>query len=177
MSEMTNRTSDRKIVANRSNSKKSSGPKNTIRTRLNALKHGLLADALTELDDRENYGRLHATLEEDYVPRTRLECYLVERIAFCIVRLDRACKLESEYIAEVEAASTFTYVHGCPSGRGDLVPTDSDKPPRLPVFVMPGLIDLYQRYETAVESKLYRAIAQLQKLRCERHPHQEQRET
>jgi hypothetical protein len=48
-------SSARRIAANRINRQKSHGPKNATSTRLNATKHGLLAQGITELDDVEGY--------------------------------------------------------------------------------------------------------------------------
>jgi len=43
--------SARKLAANQENAQKSTGPINTISTRYNAAKHGLLSEGVTELDN------------------------------------------------------------------------------------------------------------------------------
>jgi hypothetical protein len=50
-----NPASERKIEANTRNALRSTGPKDTTATRFNAVKHGLLAAGVTELDDAEGY--------------------------------------------------------------------------------------------------------------------------
>jgi len=74
------------------------GPKDTTSTRLNAVTHGLLAQGLTELDDPDAYRLLVQRLTTTHQPVGDLECFLIERIAFHIIRLKRAGRLEAEYI-------------------------------------------------------------------------------
>lgn len=95
---MDKNTSSQKADANRKNALRSTGPKDTTSTRLNATKHGLLAQGLTELDDADAYRLLLERLTTRYQPVGDLEGFLVERIAFHITRLKRAGRLEAEYI-------------------------------------------------------------------------------
>ena len=92
---MTNRGS-----ANRENSKKSTGPTNTRSTRFNATKHGLLSAGITELDDAEGFRALLGDLTKQKDPQGPVETYLVACAALDMVRLQRARRLESEFITE-----------------------------------------------------------------------------
>jgi hypothetical protein len=154
-----------KADSNRLNSQSSTGPHDTNSTRLNAVKHGLLAKGITDLDDSEAYESLVERLAEAYRPVGDLEEFFVERIAFHMIRLQRAGRLEAEYInGEINSSVNRLGLEG----------------PFDPVVVTPGsaivgalstinLVSGFQRYETAIESKLYRAINQLERLQRSRH--------
>ncbi len=155
-----------KADSNRLNSQSSTGPHDTNSTRLNAVKHGLLTKGITDLDDPEAYESLAQRLAEAYRPVGDLEEFFVERIAFHMIRLQRAGRLEAEYINGE--------IHSPVNGPGLESPFD-------PVVGTPGpsaivsalssmnLVSGFQRYETAIESKLYRAINQLERLQRARH--------
>ena len=122
-----------KTDSNRLNAQNSTGPRDATLTRFNAVKHGLLAKGITELDDAEAYESLVQRLTLDRDPVGDLEIFWVRRIAFCMTRLDRAARLEATYInAEIHPPSQEL------SG--------------------------FQRYETAIENKLYRAIHELERI-------------
>jgi hypothetical protein len=53
-----------KAYSNRLNARSSTGPRDTGSTRLNAVKHGLLAKGITELDDSEAYVSLAQRVAE-----------------------------------------------------------------------------------------------------------------
>ena len=146
--------------SNRKNAQRSTGPRDTASIRLNALQHGLLAKGLTELDDSDAYESLIHRLTDAYRPVGDLEMFFVERIAFHMIRVRRAGRLEAEYItAEIHPpvkASLFDLTE----------PTIVE--PGLPAAVgalsAMSLASGFQRYETAIENKLYRAINQLERL-------------
>jgi len=119
-----------------------------------------LARGITELDDSDAYESLVQRLTASYRPVGDLEIFWVRRIAFGMVRLDRAARLEAEYItAEIH-----------PSVRDQVLPA-LECPTIEPEFSATvgsvGAINLvsgFQRYETAIENKLCRAINQLERL-------------
>ena len=98
--------SERKLGANRRNAKRSTGPKNTTRSRYNAQKHGLLSKAAiiedgdAKEDPREQEDLLEA-LWEDLAPEGAMEEFLVDRIANCVWRLRRAQRAEVGEIRRV----------------------------------------------------------------------------
>jgi hypothetical protein len=95
-----------KADSNRLNSQNSTGPGDTTLTRFNAVKHGLSAKGMTELDDSEAYESIVQRLTLDYHPVGDLEIFWVRRIAFCMTRLYRAARLEASYIdAEMHPSS------------------------------------------------------------------------
>lgn len=95
--------SDKQLAANRRNAQLSTGPRTPEgkdRSRWNALKHGVLSQALipeplAECESRCEYDRLLDTLREDLGCATALEEILVERIATCYWRLARLVRSEA----------------------------------------------------------------------------------
>ena len=147
----------KRISANRRNAKKSTGPNNTTSTRFNAAKHGLLAAGITELDDAEEYRNTLRCLDQAYL--AKLETFLLERIALTMIRLRRSARLEAEYITDVLNPPIYG---------------EAQEPLRMPLFerplIDPGLpapidsekfeplVKTFQRYDTALENKLFRAM-------------------
>jgi hypothetical protein len=150
-------TCNAKVSANRRNAKKSTGPNDTSSTRLNATKHGLLSEGITELDDADGYRETLHRLQERY--SDELDNFLVERIALFMVRLRRAPRLEAELVTSV--------LH--PPVRGGLDSlTDFVIDPGQPALIDSEGVEIlarYQRYESANENKLYRAMNQLERIR------------
>ena len=146
-----------KTDSNRLNAQNSTGPGDTTLTRFNAVKHGLLAKGITELDDSDAYESLLQRLTLSYDPVGDLEIFLVRRIAFCMTRLDRAARLEANYInaeihppsQEQDCLAPITAEHGLSTAVGALSAIN--------------LVSGFQRYETAIENKLYRAIHELER--------------
>jgi hypothetical protein len=146
-----------KADSNRLNAQNSTGPGDTTSTRFNAVKHGLLAKGITELDDADAYESLVQQLTLAYDPVGDLEIFWVRRIAFCMTRLDRAARLEANYInAEIhppsheqDSMARITPELGFSTGVGALSAIN--------------LVSGFQRYETAIENKLYRAIHELER--------------
>ena len=140
--------------SNRVNAQSSTGPRDTTSTRFNAVNHGLLARGITELDDSDAYESSIQRLTVAYRPVGDLEIFLVRRIAFCMVRLNRAARLEAEYItAEIH-----------PPVQEEFLPiVEPGLPAAVRALSAVNLVSGFQRYETAIENKLYRAINQLER--------------
>jgi hypothetical protein len=83
--------STKKLVANRANAKKSTGPKSAegkARSSLNSWKHGLTAERILIVgEDAREFETLCAELMEEWKPKSRTECALVERMAVQFWRL------------------------------------------------------------------------------------------
>jgi len=167
--------SARKLAANQENAQKSTGPINTISTRYNAAKHGLLSEGVTELDNPTMFCDFCSRLSAQFQPVGEVEISLVRRIGLCLVRLGRAAMLEAEFItAEINPPVTkTTYPPPDPNAawifdmvdrsRGTTVVLDPGLPERLSAPDVETLLT-FQRYETAIENKLYRALNQLERL-------------
>lgn len=94
--------SEKQMVANRANAKRSTGPKSTqgkALSRMNAYRHGLTAETIVIGDeDPRAFDRLRAELEEEYYPRPGIESELVERLAVLMWRLRRIPVFEAALI-------------------------------------------------------------------------------
>ncbi len=171
-----------KLDSNRLNAQKSTGPKDTASTRFNATKHGLLAEGVTELDNPEGFEGLCAKLQADLQPVGEVEKFLTHRIALCIVRVKRAAQLEAEFttaqlnppIVETKIIETGEMTKFM-EGQYDVTETivqDAGLPARLSIEDVGAMIDKFQRYETAIENKLYRAMNQLERMQRQRRGEQ-----
>ena len=103
--------SEKQLKANRNNSKLSSGPKDTSRTRSNALRHGLLTkEALIGTgngrEDPRLLEELSNALWEDLAPTGALEEILVQEIISIIWRKRRLLRHESA-LASQQAAQAI----------------------------------------------------------------------
>jgi hypothetical protein len=99
--------SDRVIAANRSNSEKSTGPRNVSSVKRNALKHGLLAKHIVFRDQEEKteFAAFMEGLEEDLSPNGVLEHILAEEIGTCWWKLRILLPMEMEDIRSRHVAS------------------------------------------------------------------------
>lgn len=158
--------SKRKIGANQANALRSTGPQNSALTRYNALRHGLLAEGVTVMDDPASFPGFCSRLEDNFAPIGEVEKALVRRVALCLVRLRRAARIEAEFITEkLNPAKTRT-VFSDGSELHDLVETvivDPGMPASLSTADVEELQTL-QRYETSIEGKLYRALHQVERM-------------
>jgi hypothetical protein len=95
-------TSEKQIAANRANAQRSTGPKTEVgkvRSRRNAWKHGLTAQAITIAgEDPHDFEILRQQLWDDYQPVPGMECVLVDRLAEQTWRLRRAPVFEAALI-------------------------------------------------------------------------------
>ena len=86
-------TSQKVIERNRRNSLHSPGPRNTQRTRYNALKHGLLAAGLTPWDDAEAFQENIHALTAIYSSSDPVDTFLIEQMALEMLRSRRTARL------------------------------------------------------------------------------------
>jgi hypothetical protein len=159
---------------NRRNAAKSTGPKDTTSTRFNAVKHGLLAEGVTELDAPESFPDFCAKLAAELKPVGEIESFLTRRIALGMVRLRRVTLLEAEFLtAQLNPPVTKTRL----SPVNQIAEMDADQieevdpgiPARLSADAADALVNTFSRYETAIENKLFRAMNQLERLQRLRH--------
>jgi hypothetical protein len=95
-------TSFRQIEANRGNAVKSTGPsteEGKLRSRLNAIRHGLCAETVIDIiEDSEDYRTFEAAIIADYDAETAVEGELVLRLASLLWRLRRATSIETDLL-------------------------------------------------------------------------------
>ena len=155
-------SSDKRIAANRENSKKSPGPRNTTSTRFNAVKHGLLASGITELDDAEGYRALLDLLIEDKKPAGVIEDFLVESISLEMVRVRRARRLEAEYITG--ELNPPIVKHKFFDEDELLVKVDPGIPAPMGFERSQRLVSIFQRYESTFALRMLRFMHELERL-------------
>jgi len=147
----------KKLEANRQNSKKSTGPRTPAgkqRSRLNALKHGILAKAVViqggpGRERRAEFDQLLLAFWQHYAPQGPIEEMLVERMATLKWRLARVYRSERGEIASNLA----------------LDPDEVSESDYLPGSMVS---DRLVRYETMLERAFYRALTELERLQRSR---------
>ena len=96
-------TTQKQIGANRRNSRRSTGPKTRTgkaESKMNAMKHGLLATNLIVRDeDPVEFTCVLESLVDEFQPQGPLEEQLVERVAACMWRLRRLYRIEAGIFA------------------------------------------------------------------------------
>ena len=99
MSTVKRPISDKKLAANRANSKKSTGPKTPRGKAIasqNALEHGLTARDTTILgQDYTTFTGIHEQLRATWQPANAQEDLLVQRLASLETRLQRCVRMET----------------------------------------------------------------------------------
>jgi hypothetical protein len=118
--------SSKKIVANRSNAKKSTGPRTLrgkSRARWNALKHGAFA-TLRPIrgEDAKAYRDLSERVLTETTPKTAIECMLVDQIIGDMWRLKRVEQAERAYFEQIRKAALSRAVRLLSAEEIQLVP-------------------------------------------------------
>ena len=150
-------TSEAKIVANRRNALKSTGPKTERgkeRARLNALRHGMTAKQLVASDeDFGDFARFNAELRATLAPADAVEEQLVDGIVVSTWRLRRAWRTEAAVI-KLEARRADYW----------------DKPSvaAVPISRAAQELERISRYEAALERLIQRAYAALERRQARR---------
>jgi hypothetical protein len=151
-------TSQKKIESNRRNALHSTGPRNTQRTRHNAIRHGLLAEGLTEWDDPAEYQEIIHALMAIYPSTDPVDTFLIEQMALEMLRSRRTARLEAE---------TITALSSRPDPSSD--PTSDRCSPMIDPMIMkeyagPAL-DRLQRYASANLNRMLRCRRELERMR------------
>ncbi len=102
-------TSEARILANRENAKKSTGPRTDegkVRSRRNALRHGLAGEGVVlPPEDEARLRERIAAWGECLGPRNALEEYLISRAALHSVKLDRTTRVDAaRVLSQVQQA-------------------------------------------------------------------------
>lgn len=156
--------SKKKLEANRKNAQKSTGPKDTVVTRLNAMKHGILSrDILIKGENKKNLEKLGKKLRIELAPQGELENILVDRIVSSTWRLKRVIRVERNYIQ---------------SEYDDCKWDDWNKKERLENEAWNLVVTRelgnsntwfnLLRYETAIEKQVYKALHELIRIQSAR---------
>ena len=120
-------------------------------SRYNAQKHAILRETVSEYE-KVDAGSFYDDLADDINPKGRLQELMVEIIASDTIRLQRISKAESEAIKESIGAS-----------KSELKFSEHSYIPDLSSKAIERL-DLYSRYQTATENRIFRALLILRQL-------------
>src|SRR5579864_308859 len=149
-----NVTSENVVERNRANAQHSTGPRDTSKTRFNALKHGIQAKTLTPFDDVEQYDEIIRGLDVLYPIRNPFAIPLKAQIALDTIRLPRSGRIEADSITSL-----------CnPLARSNASTSDEFIPiidPNMMVYVSQWL-GLSTRYETAAINRIMRLLKALE---------------
>ena len=150
------------IDANRRNAQKSTGPKTPegrAAVRLNGVKHGLTAETLILAgESTEDFEAMLDAFESEHQPETALEATLVRQAAMCAWRLQRVYRAEAGFFRSSEQEI---------KDDDERLATIFQKDVPRPGF-WTGTLAYLTRYEAHIERALYRALAELRRLRADR---------
>ena len=151
--------SEAQILANRRNAERSCGPKSPegkMRSRANALKHGLTGEgvALTN-EDAAEVERMYAAFEADFRPSDEMGRLLIRRMATCGVRMERSVLQETAALSErvLEAQAEAEANGEDPIEAGHRAMFDPSKEACLA-----------RKYEAAAERGFFRALKEFRQL-------------
>jgi len=128
-------------------------------SKYNAQKHSILRESATEYE-KVDYEELRQELSSDLKSNGRTQEMLVEIIALNMIKLVRIAKSEAEKIKQLTSKYT--------KAETDLEifkPAHYEYNPDLDYTV--EHFDLFARYQTATENRIYRAIIALKQLQNE----------
>ena len=157
---MSGKISKKQLEANRNNSKlggvKTPEGKETIK--YNALKHGILKQVITEYEE-EAYEGIFEYLREHYAPIGIIETLLVEKIAIIYIKSFRIAKAESEYMQSILNPSIEKLAR-----YETMLLEKEGYEPKVKVQMVEKLQNIYSRYETTTENRLYKAMHELERM-------------
>ena len=161
--------SDKQLEANRQNAKLGGvkTPEGKAISSLNAVKHSILTNILTE-DEAKDAAVVQARLTKEYDPQSLIEEVLIERITVWYVRLQRAVKAESEQIKQIQDPRVTEEVHLLPLLTETKIIREGYKP-KIVESQVEGLSKTYLRYETTIERNFYKALHELQRVQATRN--------
>src|SRR5215213_2975389 len=116
-------TTYKQIEANRGNARRSSGPsteQGKLRSRRNAVRHGLTAETVIgALEDAEDYKAFEAAVIADYDAQSAVERELVLRLASLLWRIRRATMMETG-LFDIQARQLLEFRRRRDAQRGSL---------------------------------------------------------
>ncbi len=148
--------SDKQFEANRANAQlggvKTDEGKQIVK--FNARKHGILGNLVAKYED-DFYKNYLEQLFDEFQPTSMIENMLVERIALYYLKLYRLTKAESEFLQSCLNPTIYKSYFDEDVEKGYM--------PTVNAAHMQQLLEIYSRYEIAIENRLYKAIHQLKK--------------
>lgn len=137
-------------------------PEGKTVSKYNAQKHGILRISVTDYE-KEFYSQILEDLTMQYEPQGIIEQILIERIAINYLKLFRVQKAETEYMKSIlhprVTSSDMSFALG---SIGDEV-ISYGYTPKITEGAVAKLSDIYGRYETTIENRLFRALHELER--------------
>jgi hypothetical protein len=171
-------TTKRQLEANQRNAAKSTGPRTDEgkqASRLNAIKHGLLADTVfvPSLDDRDEWERFRADLLESLQPGSALEDLLAERMVGTAWRLARVARFERDAIDDAIEAQRLAMEPEAKRQAAqrsyrtmkEIEGTMGRHKPQLPKLFM---VEQIARYEGHLHRQFMQCLHELQRVQARR---------
>jgi hypothetical protein len=121
--------------------------------KFNAQTHCIFRETITEYE-KGDYSDIIERLISELKPLGIIEEILVERIATCYIKLYRLAKAENEHIK--------TSIH--PEEFELTFPAENGYSPKVNSKAVEGLVNIYARYETTIENRMYRALHELDRV-------------
>jgi hypothetical protein len=164
---------DAQIEANRHNSTSSSGPKDTKKTRFNAVKHGLCSKHFISKKEKKDYLHIYNSLVNEIQPLNAFEFIVVERIASSMFDLQRIANKESaqQYNGFVKKERDLKILdrewEAMKQRSHNPEAWDQDKSVSDKLIPEWDFDDLLMRYKNEAESRLFRSLTFFTQLRKE----------
>jgi hypothetical protein len=149
-----------KLVANRANAQRSTGPNDTTKTRFNGVRHGLTSkQTVIPGESQEEYDEYQARFLRDLNPQSAIERMLADRIIAAAWRLQRFQRMEAAYFDD----RVNSYLEDNPEAGPDSALAF--------LFIDKAEISktrLFLRYQTTVQREFDKAFSEFRKARAER---------
>ena len=136
-------------------------------SRFNALKHGIFLQSISDYE-KGFYSNILKDFQIQFKPANSIEQILLERIALYYLKLYRVQKAETEFI-KAELNPRKTKIEGgidldTEGLIGKSVVVNEGYTPLITDDCIQKLMDIYARYETTIENRLFRAIHELERV-------------
>lgn len=149
--------SNKQIIANKLNAQKSTGATTEAGkevVKYNALKHGILKSEMSPYEN-SNIEDIKEELFDDFKPTSKIQGYILERVALHLVKLKRINKAEKEII--------LSHLH--PEFSPLKLGEKDTYYAKLGAGSIKVLTEIYQRYEISEENRMYKALEQLKEVK------------
>lgn len=153
--------SDKQLQANQENAVLGGvkTPEGKTVSKYNAQVHGILRQSITEYE-QEFYSEILNDLKNEYKTKGIIEDILIERIAINYLKLFRLQKAETEFInsqLNPKVIKEFLDLDNL----GEVL--NEGYTPKIGSESVEKLAEIYARYETTIENRLFRAIHELER--------------
>lgn len=139
-------------------------------SKYNALKHGILKEVVSDYE-RDFYESITERLEDQFQPVGVLEKMLVDRIGVYYLKLYRVARAENEYMRSL-LNPRKTYEKSLMDSDIQFTETvveNEGYTAKINEYNVEKLSDIYLRYETTIENRLYKALHELQRIQAARN--------